>query len=234
MADVFTHAAACPASTDRGASCTCERPRYLKVLAIGVTFGILEYAAGFIAGSSALKGDAAHLITDAANDAVALTIASLVARYHAQAEVFRRWGGYVQAALLVLASLLITFHAYERMIGDHPIDARLMVGVGAVAFWVNWWRYKILHPQSGLWKTLMTIGRSLSSGKKELTTYIAELFHVITDMGLSVIVVAGGIVVFFTGDHRYDAAASAFMAVLVLIGAVMVSAFAGRNHHHHH
>lgn len=231
---VYRHSKKCPALYDKARECVCEQHRYLYVLIIALIFAAGEFISGTVLESGAIKGDAWHLFTDAGTDVLALIIATCAIRFTAAEHHWRRWGGYVQAFMLILAGTLILREAYEYK-DQHAIKAEWVVIVGFTAVIVGYLRYKAIHPSGEFSKTIRAITHSLMYGKKETTTYIAELIHIITDIGVSVTATIGGIFMLMNnGDSTFDFLASHIMAGLVFIGAVVVVIFAGRHGTHTH
>ena len=228
--EIYEHSPECPKYTSPNRRCTCERKRYRNVLILGILFAGIEYGMGVFIQSDAIRGDALHLVCDVITDIVAWTVAGLAFTFPNLGERYRAWGGYVQAFMLVVAASLIVREVYV-----HPdperINAPLMIIIGSIAAYVNWRRFKILHPKGSIWKLLRKIFQALIRGKKELTTYIGEIFHIILDIGVSIIAALGGVAILYSGDNTYDNLGAWVMAGLVLLGAVVVVIFASRHNH---
>ena len=229
--EIYRHSPQCPKYAYTRGKCTCERPRYRNVMILGFAFVGIEYSAGWAIFSDAIRGDAAHMGTDVVSDSIAWTIAGLAGTYPHIESRFRAWGGYIQACMLVLAAGLILREVYANP-DPHDIEAWWMIAIGCTATLVNWWRYKILHPEGSLWKLFCEILRSLSEGKRELTTFIGEIFHVILDIGVSIIATIGGVAILLTGKSTFDDWSAWVMATLVLLGAIVVVIFARRHDHY--
>jgi cobalt-zinc-cadmium efflux system protein len=178
-----------------------------RALAVGVPltvgYAAIELAAGLQFGSLALVSDAGHMFSDA----VALALAWIAARLAlrpaglrhtfglARAEVI---AGFVNGLGMVLVVVLIVVEAIRRLLEPRPV---LGPGVMIVAF-------------LGL---LLNIAVALVISRGERTLNLrAALLHVIADMVGSVVALAAGAVITFTGWEPIDPILSLVIAVLIL------------------
>jgi Co/Zn/Cd efflux system component len=143
---------------------------------------------------------------------------------------FRRWGGYIQALLLVMSAGIIYTHLVH--LGIRPEASGVVITViGGVATLFNWWRFKILHPHGNPIQLLAGIFSALRHGRVEKTTFIGEIFHVLTDVGASAIAAISGVFIMVTGNTYFDEAAAVVIALLLVVGATMTTVFAHRHDH---
>jgi cobalt-zinc-cadmium efflux system protein len=119
-------------------------------LILTLAFVLVETAGGLAANSLALLSDAAHNLTDV----FALGLSWYALRLARRPANARKTFGYhragILAALVNSASLaaiaaLILYEAYERLRVPQPVDAPLLMGVGALAFIVNTVTALLLH-----------------------------------------------------------------------------------------
>jgi cobalt-zinc-cadmium efflux system protein len=178
-----------------------RRLRLALILTIGVL--ALEVAGGILSGSLALLADAAHMFTDVA--ALTLAWAGLAlgerapTRRHTfglgRAEVL---AAFVNAELLLLASLAILWESWQRFRAPGPIHTDLMLGVAAVGLAVNLAAARLLH-----------------AGRRSLGVRAAYL-EVLTDALASFAVIVAAVVMARTGWYGADALLSAAIALVIL------------------
>lgn len=195
-------------STGRTAAFAVERAsnkRRIR-LALFLTIGVLvlEVAGGIVTHSLALLADAAHMFTDVA--ALTLVWAGLAlgeraaTRRHTfglgRAEVL---AAFVNAQLLLVASVLILWEAWQRFRAPGPIHTDLMLGVAVVGLAVN-----------------VTAARLLHAGRRGSLGVRAAYLEVFTDALASLAVIVAAIVMARTGWYGLDALLSAAIALLIL------------------
>ncbi len=186
------------------------RSRLALALWLTLGFVVVEAAAGVLAGSLALLTDAAHNLTDVAALGLSWYAMSLQAR-PANSE---RTYGYHRAGIMValvnssgmiLLSGLVLFEAYRRILSPASVQAGILMGVGVIAFVVN----------------LCTAWLIRRPGEKDLNVRSAFI-HLMGDVAATAAAVAAGVGIFFTGANWLDPAASAIIAILILISALTV------------
>ncbi len=229
---IFKHKNGCPASIDKEALCICEGSRYFYAFLVGVAIVIPEYAVGSFFGSEAIKGDAWHLAAgDMLYDLIALFIVALVQQYPPHEHTLRSCGGYAQSILLFIAAGF----AYWELAHATPESPDLvMLLVGVLTSLGSWWRFRVLHPHGGPVSLILEIWRAVRSGSREVTTYVGEVLHVLTDFGTNVIVAVGGLLGLLSLTHAADEYASLAIIALLIISAVVVLIFSTRHLSHHH
>lgn len=175
-------------------------------LALVITIGILavEVAGGLVTGSLALLADAAHMFTDVA--ALTLAWAGLAlggrapTRRHtfgfARAEVL---AAFVNAEILLVASVGILWESWRRLRSPGPIHTDLMVGVAAIGLVANLAAARLLH-----------------AGRKSGLGMRAAYLEVVTDALASIAVLVAAIVMARTQWYGVDALLSAAIALFIL------------------
>lgn len=185
-----------------------SRLRAALVLTLGVL--AVEAVGGIVSGSLALLADAAHMFTDVA--ALTLAYAGMAlsdrapTRRHtfglARAEVL---AAFVNAQLLLVASIGILIEAWRRYHAAAPVQTGLMLWVAAL----------------GLAANLAAIGL-LRGARGESINMRAAYLEVMTDALGSVAVLVGGVVMARTGYWRLDALISAGLALFILPRGVAI------------
>ncbi len=168
---------------------------------------VAEVAGGIISNSLALLSDAGHMLTDTL--ALALTLFALkFGERPATSE--KTYGFYrieilaalINGSILILISLYIFYKAYLRIIEPHEIKTPIMMGVAFLGLIVNILAAILLR----------------KSSRENLNVRGAYL-HIIGDALSSIAVLAGGIIILFTGWHRTDSILSFIIGIMIILGA---------------
>src|SRR5215831_10141321 len=182
-------------------------PQTGKVLAVSLTltvaFVIAEAIAAFRAGSLALLSDAGHNLTDAAGLALAGVAYLLQSRpaNHTKTFGYHRSGvlaAFANAVLLVALALGLFYESYDRLRNPQPVAESIMLWVAAVGLVLN-----------------VAIAWGLDSGRADLNLRAAWI-HMIGDAASCVAIMAGAIVIKYTGWLAIDPVLS------IIIGAAIV------------
>ena len=179
--------------------------RSLKIaLALTTTFLVVELAGGILAKSLALISDAAHMFTDTA----ALAIALMAIRIGKRSADRKRTFGYhrfeilaaaFNAMLLFLVALYILYEAYLRLTAPPEIQSTTMLIIAILGLVVN----------------LISM-RVLVSGQESNMNVKGAYLEVWADMIGSVGVIAGAIIIKFTGWYWVDSAVAVGIGLWVL------------------
>jgi cobalt-zinc-cadmium efflux system protein len=170
-------------------------------------FAMAEAVGGWLSGSLALLGDAAHMLSDT----TALGLAAFAAWVARQPPSLRHSYGLVRAEavaalfngfFMVAVVIGITWHAVERLQAPRPVDSVIVMAIAAVGLVVNLIVFRILH-----------------AGEKTLNVR-AALLHVMGDLLGSVAALASGIVIYFTGWNAIDPLLSFFICALILASSL--------------
>lgn len=180
------------------------RRALLGVMALTGTTMIVEAAGGILSGSLALLSDAGHMLSHFLALAVsylAIRIAAIEAGKHLSFGLYRV---EVLAALLNALTLLvftgfIFYEAADRLIHPGEIATGQMLAIGVVGLIVNLVSAWLLH----------------GSGKEDISTRSA-FFHMLGDLGGSVAVVGGAVLIRLTGWLFVDALLSIMIGGLIL------------------
>jgi cobalt-zinc-cadmium efflux system protein len=179
--------------------------RWLTVaLALIAGFMGVEIVAGVLAGSLALLSDAAHMLTDAASIALALTAARLAARPAAGAYTFGLGRAEILsaqvngAALLVLAGA-IAIAGVQRLSSPPDVEGAVVVVVGVAGAIVNIGAFA-----------------ALSRSERQSMNVAGARAHVLADLYGSVAAIVAGTIIAAGGPAEVDALAALTVAALML------------------
>lgn len=175
-------------------------------IALGLTSSILiaETIGGIVTGSLALISDAAHMLTDAAALAIALAAIRIGRR---PADGKRSFGYYrfeilaaaFNAMMLVAVALYILYEAYRRLESPPEIQSTNMLWFAAVGLVANLISMKIL-----------------TSGKDESLNVKGAYLEVWSDLLGSIGVIAGAIIIKFTGWTWVDSVVAVAIGMWVI------------------
>lgn len=176
-------------------------------LALTAGFMAVEFAGGWLSGSLALVSDAGHMLTDV----LALGLSLLAVKFAAAPANGRKTYGFyrleilaalVNGVVLILLSGYIFYEAYQRFRSPAEIRSGLMIIVALAGLLVNLAGFLILR-----------------SSSRDSLNVRGALLHVAGDLLSSVAVVAGGLVIRFTGWLLVDPILSALIGLVILKGA---------------
>ena len=182
-------------------------PRLGVVLALTVSFMIVEAVGGIISGSLALLADAGHMLTDAGALGLSLLSAWIALRPATDSKTYgyQRWeilAALVNGAALFGIAAWVIVEAVQRIQQPQPIRAELFLVVAAAGLVVNLISLRMLH--------------DLRHGN--LNTRGAYL-HVLGDaLGSAGALAAAGVIA-LTGWTLADPIISIVLALLILFGA---------------
>ena len=173
-------------------------------LALTTVFLIAEVVGGIITGSLALISDAAHMFTDSAALAIALVAVRIGKR---PADTSRTFGYYrfeilaaaFNAILLFLVAIYILYEAYRRFRVPAEIQSTGMLVIAAIGLVINLISMKIL-----------------SAGKDDSMNMKGAYLEVWSDMLGSAGVIAGALVIRWTGWTWIDSAVAVAIGLWVL------------------
>ncbi len=204
-----------PAAVDRHGE-GGDPSRQLK-FAISMTGAILviEVVGGLITGSLALLADASHVFMDVFALSITLGAIKLARLPSTETRTFGWHRAEVIAALinglLLMGISVQIFHkAYGRLLDPQPIRTGLMLAVALVGLVVN-----------------VIVGLKLRSMHSHDLNMRSAYLHVMGDLLASVAVIAGGVVILFTGLYVVDSILSIVIGLIVLAGAVRILMEAG-------
>jgi cobalt-zinc-cadmium efflux system protein len=181
--------------------------RLSAVLALTMTFMVVEAIGGWLSGSLALLADAGHMLTDAGALGLSLLSAWVALRPANDTKTYgyHRWeilAALINGAALFGIAAWVIVEAVHRMHHPEPIRADLFLAVAAAGLVVNLVSLKILH--------------GIRHGS--LNTRGAYL-HVMGDALGSIGALAAAAIILLTGWTLADPIISVAIALLILAGA---------------
>ena len=189
-----------------------ESARARLAVALGLTGAVLiaELIGSALTGSLALLVDAAHMATDAAGLAIALTAASLVGRPATSRRTFgfarvEVLGATAQAALLLAVGIFVLVEAVQRLFNPPEIAGGPLIVFGVI----------------GLLGNVASIA-VLAGGRGANLNTRAAFLEVLGDALGSLAVIAAAIVITLTGFQLADALAAILISALILPRAVLL------------
>ncbi len=182
--------------------------RFALILTFSIFF--MEVAGGIISNSLALISDSVHVL----GDAFSLLLSYLAIKIAQKPPNLSKTFGYhrfevlaalVNGSTLSLISIAIFYKAYQRLVTPSEVDSVTMLAVASVGLVVNLFLAKRLH----------------SHAEEDLNIKSAFL-HVVGDALASVAVIAGGIIIYFTGRYTVDPLLSFLIGGLILFGSFRI------------
>lgn len=179
--------------------------RYGVGLAVNLLFVVIEFGAGWWAGSSALMADAGHNLSDVLGLAMAGGAAWLAHRNAGPRRTYGYGKATVLAALgnallLIFACGAITIEAIHRMTEPAPVQSGVVIIVAGIGFVIN----------------LATALMFMKDQHKDLNVKGAYL-HMMADAAVSLGVVVAGVIMMMTGWSIVDAIVSLVIVVVIML-----------------
>lgn len=190
---------------NHGAPETTRRLRSAFLLSTAIL--VLEVAGGLLSNSLALLSDAGHVFTDVVALGLAWFAAAQVLRLATPQRTYGFHRAGILAALansitLIAVALFITWEAVRRLQAPEPVDSPLMLSTAVVGLAAN-----------------LYVAVSLHREPEENLNVRSVLLHVVGDILGSAAVIAGAIVIYFTGLLVIDPLLSVLIALIIVGGA---------------
>ena len=174
-----------------------EISNYFKVGVISIIIFAFEILGGIMSGSLALLADSGHVLIDLFAIGISIMSVYLVNK-HKKNEI-RKYGGYVNAGLLVIIAFWIFGDAYIRLKSEIHIESPVMIFVAFLGGVGNYFQHYIMV-----------------RNKNHNVTHRILSIHVLSDLLQSIGVVIGGIIIYTTGVQIID------IIISVVIGSLML------------
>lgn len=176
--------------------------------ALTALFMLVEFGGGLLAKSLALVADAGHMLTDAAALALAWAAVRIASR---RADARRSFGyqrlrviaTFVNGCALLFIVAWIVFEAVQRLIEPLPVNARVMLWIGAIGLAVN-----------------LIVFAMLRRGDSHDMNISAATLHVLGDLLGSVAAIAAAIIILWTGWLPIDPLLSLLVGALIVKSAI--------------
>jgi cobalt-zinc-cadmium efflux system protein len=172
-------------------------------LIITILFVAAEAIAGWASGSLALLSDAGHNFTDAFGLLLAAAAFTLDSRPGDQVKTFgyQRSGvlaAFLNALMLVVLSIFLIWESYQRLLAPEPVADQVMLIIAAIGLIVN-----------------LAIAWGLGGHGSDLNIRAAFL-HQIGDAASCVAIIAGAVVIRYTGWFAIDPLLSIAMSLVII------------------
>jgi cobalt-zinc-cadmium efflux system protein len=183
------------------------RKRLALSLGITAAFVIVEIAAGIFGNSLALLTDAAHNFTDV----IALGLSWYAVKLATQPAHAGKTFGYHRAGILValvnsttlvLIALGIFSEAWKRFLSPPEVDSAILIGVGALAFFIN-----------------LGTAWLVKSGSENDLNLRSTFLHLMGDVLSTLGAVIAGIIIAFTNWNWLDPFVSVLIGAFILWNA---------------
>jgi len=182
--------------------CWCEVRGISKVLLIALVIVAVQITAGTISGSLALLADAGHTAMDSVAYSVVL-IATILIRFGTYTSRVRDVAFYINIGLLFLVVVWILIQAVKHFNEPGEVGGALMILGAAIGGCLNYIQHKVLQGVPDVYKN---------------DSHESNSLHVLQDMGTSIGVVLGGIIIVAGGPTIVDPLLSVVVAVLTFYG----------------
>jgi cobalt-zinc-cadmium efflux system protein len=184
-----------------------DRARLRWCVGLTATILVLEAVGGLWAQSLALLSDSGHMMTDL----LALLLCLFAIGFASKPATDRKTFGYYRleiltalfnGTLLAVLSLYLFYEAFRRFMHPRPVQTTLMLWIAVIGLVAN------------------LAGIALLSPSRQNLNVRGALLHVLGDAFSSLGVIAGGVVMHFTGWYRADPLISLVIGVVILWGAL--------------
>lgn len=188
----------------RRTTCLCESLRYFYALVIALVIAAVEIVGWHLSGSIALFGDIGHVLSDAAGLGFALALSIYIRKKVSRKRRTLRIAGF--AFQLILLGCTIGWVAIEntsRLFNPPevvPIPLIVAASIGMFGNALQLWVLKELENLNAL----------------------AAWWHALFDLGLSVVVLIGGLVLWSTGYAKADPIAAIAVIILLFLHIIFV------------
>ncbi len=179
----------------------------LIALSITILMMVAEVIGGMLSNSLALLSDAGHMLTDN----LALLLSFFAMKFATMPATDRKTFGFfrleilaalVNGIILVLISLYIIYHAYNRMVNPQPVQGKLMLIVAVIGLVSN------------------VIGALVLFKHSHANLNIRGAYlHIVGDALSSIGVVIGGVIILYTGWYLIDPILSFLISLVIIYGA---------------
>ncbi len=184
-----------------------EKRHLLLALLVNGLVMLLEFAGGLHTHSLALLSDAGHMLTHIFALGMSYFAIVLASRRfddrrsfgYFRAEVLAT---FINALFLFCVTGLIVYHAIALLITPVPVREKEMVGIACI----------------GLITNIVSVFLLKSDSEKDMNIRSAFM-HVISDTASSVLIIAGGIVIYYKKLYFIDPLLSLLISVLILVWA---------------
>ena len=171
---------------------------------------IIEFSGAVISKSMALYSESGHVLVDAS---------SLLLAWFAQIQVrkspsekntygYHRIGilaALLNSLLLLILSLILIYESYLRLVHPEKINSGIMIIFPLISLFIN-----------------AVIGIKIHKGIEHNLNLKSSFFHILGDSLVSISIIAGGLIIYFTGINYIDPVIGLIISPLIAVGAFSV------------
>jgi len=171
---------------------------------------LIEFSGAVISKSMALYSESGHVLVDAS---------SLLLAWFAQVQVrkspsekntygYHRIGilaALLNSLLLLILSLILIYESYLRLVHPEKINSAIMIFFPLISLFIN-----------------TVIGIKIHKGIEHNLNLKSSFFHILGDSLVSISIIAGGAVIYFTGINYIDPLIGLIISPLIALGAFSV------------
>ena len=171
---------------------------------------IIEFSGAIISKSMALYSESGHVLVDAS---------SLLLAWFAQIQVrkspsekntygYHRIGilaALLNSLLLLILSLILIYESYLRLVHPEKINSGIMIIFPLISLFIN-----------------AVIGIKIHKGIEHNLNLKSSFFHILGDSLVSISIIAGGLIIYFTGINYIDPVIGLIISPLIAVGAFSV------------
>ena len=171
---------------------------------------IIEFSGAVISKSMALYSESGHVLVDAS---------SLLLAWFAQIQVrkspsekntygYHRIGilaALLNSLLLLILSLILIYESYLRLVHPEKINSGIMIIFPLISLFIN-----------------VVIGIKIHKGIEHNLNLKSSFFHILGDSLVSISIIAGGLIIYFTGINYIDPVIGLIISPLIAVGAFSV------------
>ena len=171
---------------------------------------IIEFSGALISKSMALYSESGHVLVDAS---------SLLLAWFAQIQVrkspsekntygYHRIGilaALLNSLLLLILSLILIYESYLRLVHPEKINSGIMIIFPLISLFIN-----------------VVIGIKIHKGIEHNLNLKSSFFHILGDSLVSISIIAGGLIIYFTGINYIDPVIGLIISPLIAVGAFSV------------
>ena len=171
---------------------------------------MIEFSGAVISKSMALYSESGHVLVDAS---------SLLLAWFAQIQVrkspsekntygYHRIGilaALLNSLLLLILSLILIYESYLRLVHPEKINSGIMIIFPLISLFIN-----------------AVIGIKIHKGIEHNLNLKSSFFHILGDSLVSISIIAGGLIIYFTGINYIDPVIGLIISPLIAVGAFSV------------
>lgn len=237
------HHVRCPLPVGDGAACMhCEDRRYQWVCGIGIATFVLELIIGYIGNSSALRGDAWHVLADVLAAGISILAVRRAIKNPLAEPQIRKFWALMSILLLQMTALWVFWEGVEKIPNKEPVWGATVAIVTCVGMVANYLQHEVMHAgyvgkstddrvhlfhtrlRTFLGRLPETLWFLLSlKGNGENQTQFAQTRHILWDMFQNVVVFVVAIIIIATDWYLADAIGNFILAGLMTLSAAFTA-----------